>query len=85
MELARQATDAARPSGAAQPASTERIWFERTGFVPTAVYAREGLAEGTRIAGPALITQFDTTTLVPPGWALRVDAAMNLIMERNDD
>ncbi|WP_294931603.1 hydantoinase/oxoprolinase family protein [uncultured Paracoccus sp.] len=85
MELAKQAVDTARPTGEAQPAATERIWFERTGFVPTPVYGREGLAEGSHIIGPALITQFDTTTLVPPGWTLRIDAAMNMIMERNDD
>ncbi|MDP0926709.1 hydantoinase/oxoprolinase family protein [Paracoccus onubensis] len=85
MEFARQAVDAARPLGKARPAATERIWFERTGFVPTPVYDRDGLAEGTRISGPALITQFDTTTLVPPDWTLSVDAAMNMIMERNDD
>lgn len=85
MELAKQTVDAARPTGEAQPATTERIWFERTGFVPTPVYGRDGLAEGSQIVGPALITQFDTTTLVPPGWTLRIDAAMNMIMERNDD
>lgn len=85
MELTKQVVDAARPGGEVRPAATEQIWFEQTGFVPTPVYAREGLAEGSRIAGPALITQFDTTTLVPPGWMLRVDEAMNMIMERNDD
>ncbi|WEJ81135.1 hydantoinase/oxoprolinase family protein (plasmid) [Paracoccus versutus] len=85
MEFAKQAVDAARPAGEAKPAATEQIWFEQTGFVPTPVYARDGLAEGVGIIGPALITQFDTTTLVPPGWTLRIDGAMNMIMERNDD
>ncbi|KGJ02638.1 N-methylhydantoinase A [Paracoccus halophilus] len=85
MEFAKQTLTAARPDGKAEPVATEQIWFEQTGFVPSPVYQREQLAEGTSLFGPALITQFDTTTLVPPGWTIRVDGAMNMIMERNND
>ena len=37
---------------------------------------------GRRVAGPAIINQMDTTTLVPPGWqARRIDAGA-LVLER---
>ncbi|MDQ7777139.1 MAG: hypothetical protein Q4615_15365 [Paracoccus aminovorans] len=72
------------PGGSPDPVSYEQIWFEETGFLSTPVYQRDGLAEGASIDGPSLITQFDTTTLVPPGWTVRVDGAMNMIMERTN-
>lgn len=85
MEFSKQELEAARPEGSSEPVSHERIWFENDGFVETPVYHRDGLAEGVSISGPTLIIQFDTTTLVPPGWTVRVDGAMNMIMERNND
>ncbi len=35
-------------------------------------------------AGPAIIVQFDTTTVIPPGWIARADAAGNVIIKRNE-
>ena len=35
---------------------------------------RDGLHAGRRFAGPAVITEYSATTLVPPGWTARVDA-----------
>lgn len=46
---------------------------ERTDYVDTAVYAREQLAPGMRIPGPALITEDQTTTVVSD----RFDAVIN--------
>jgi N-methylhydantoinase A len=34
-----------------------------------------------RFAGPAVVYQYDTTTLIPPGWTAEVDGRQNLIME----
>ncbi len=48
----------------------------------TAVYARGRLAAGERVAGPAVIEQDDSTTLVPPGWQATVVAGAALEMER---
>lgn len=45
------------------------------------VYWRPSLHEGTELTGPAVIEQYDTTTLVPPGWAARVDDRFNLFLE----
>jgi N-methylhydantoinase A len=48
----------------------------------TAVYEREALPAGMTFAGPAIVTQYDTTTVLPPGWQARVDIVGNLIAER---
>jgi N-methylhydantoinase A len=42
------------------------------------VYDRNGLSPGTDLAGPAIVEQLDSTTVVPPGWSLRVDTYGNL-------
>ncbi|MGE0718322.1 MAG: hydantoinase/oxoprolinase family protein [Alphaproteobacteria bacterium] len=44
------------------------------------VWERAALQPGTEIAGPAIIEQMDTTTLVGPGWTGRVEADGNLIL-----
>jgi N-methylhydantoinase A len=50
------------------------VWFAETGPVSTAVHWRDGLVEGSRIAGPAIIEALDATTVVPPGWQACIDA-----------
>ena len=57
------------------------IWFQRP--VSAWVYARERLRPGHLFAGPAVVTQMDATTVVPPGWKARVDPVGNLIIERS--
>jgi N-methylhydantoinase A len=53
-----------------------------SGPVQARVLARDAMAPGFAFAGPALVQQSDTTTLVEPGWSGRVDAAGNLMLER---
>jgi N-methylhydantoinase A len=48
------------------------------------MFDRAGLPAGTTILGPAIITQLDATTVVPPWATLTVDDAHNMIMELND-
>ena len=36
--------------------------------IETRIVARDSLAAGARLAGPAIVEQDDTTTLIPPGW-----------------
>jgi N-methylhydantoinase A len=38
------------------------------------------MGEGFAFAGPAIVEQADTTTLVEPGWTGTVDAAGNLLL-----
>lgn len=50
------------------------------GFQDTNVYRRAKLRPGNRVAGPAVITQYDSTTLVLPGFAGTVDAYGNILI-----
>jgi N-methylhydantoinase A len=44
------------------------------------VYDRSGLMDGDRIAGPAIVNQMDTTTLILPGHVGVVDAHANILI-----
>ncbi|MCC6211340.1 MAG: hydantoinase/oxoprolinase family protein [Burkholderiales bacterium] len=44
-------------------------------------YRRAGLAAGARVAGPALVVEPQTTTLVPRGWRCSVTPAGHLLLE----
>ncbi|MGD9805234.1 MAG: hydantoinase/oxoprolinase family protein [Hyphomicrobiaceae bacterium] len=61
---------------------TRRVWLpESGGHEVCAVYDREGLGPGHRIAGPAIVEQMDATTIVLPGQAAIVDSYFNIIIE----
>lgn len=79
--------DAARAESAGEPRLGERqAWFtEAGGFVTTPVYIRDRLAIGTTLAGPALITEAETTTVIGPHASVTVDAFGNLIMRPDPD
>ena len=47
----------------------------------TPFYDREQLRAGDRIAGPAIIEQYDSTTVVPPGLEATVDRFGNLVID----
>jgi len=49
--------------------------------LPTPFYERERLGAGDTIEGPAIIEQYDTTTIVPPGFVVDVDRFGNLVID----
>jgi len=49
----------------------------------TPVYRREALGAGQRIAGPAIVDQLDSTTVVLEGQTARTDRYANLIVEED--
>jgi N-methylhydantoinase A len=49
--------------------------------VPVPVYARERLRAGHSFGGPAIVEQYDATTVVCPGQVVRVDTVGNLHIE----
>ena len=57
------------------------VWFEATAPIQAKVLPRSSLAPGDRIEGPAIIAQFDATTLLPPGALLTVEPSDSLIIE----
>jgi len=70
------------PDASAALVGEREVWLpEAGGFVVTPVYERERLAPGNRITGPAVIEQMDSTTLVLPGMAARVERYLNLVLE----
>ena len=52
----------------------------RDAFVEARLYDREALRAGDRIAGPAIVEQFDATTVVLSGQNLEVDAHGTLVI-----
>ncbi len=51
------------------------------GFAGVPVYDRDRLRPGNRLAGPAIIEQMDTTTLLLTGQQAKVDSYLNLVVE----
>ena len=58
-----------------------RVVFESEAL-PTDFYRREALQPGNRIVGPAIVTEFSATTVIPPNFSAVVDAYQNLILTR---
>jgi N-methylhydantoinase A len=58
------------------------VWFAADGSPPTPCYARDRLHHGHAFDGPAIVHQYDTTLVVPPGWHARVDAWRNVWVEQ---
>jgi N-methylhydantoinase A len=46
------------------------------------LYERDQLEVGATIQGPAIVEQFDATTLIPQGWRAAVDGFRNLLLTR---
>jgi N-methylhydantoinase A len=75
----------ARPPSAPPAAAikaTRQVFFEAQQPTATTIYDRERLAVGVVFSGPAIVEQFDATTVVPPAWRAAVDRYSNLILER---
>jgi N-methylhydantoinase A/oxoprolinase/acetone carboxylase beta subunit len=58
-------------------------WFRSEGElqqVATSYYDRSSLQAGNRIQGPAIVHQYDSTTVIPPGLAASVDGHGNIVI-----
>jgi len=80
VDLRRDEVGASDPSRAI--VETRSTCFDPAeGYVDTPVYDRARLTPGDVVAGPAIVEQMDTTTVLLPGDVCRVDAYRNLIVE----
>jgi N-methylhydantoinase A len=74
-----------RPASGGSPAAarkgSRRAWFGGA-WHDTSLYERDRLPAGEVIAGPAIVEQPDTTTIVPPRWTAVRDRAGNLLLAR---
>lgn len=66
------------------PTGMRDVWFESRGPRSVPLYRREDLGHGHAFAGPALVVQYDSTLVVPPGWRARIDAWHNAHLDRDD-
>ena len=72
---------APRTSGTADAATHRVVWFMGDTAQETPVYDRAALMPGDCVAGPAVIEQLDSTTLLFPGDRATVDPYLNLMVE----
>ncbi len=87
--IGRIATEGAPVSGGKAGATPEAagrrpVWFDGGSAVETPVYRRESLTAGMDLAGPAIVEQLDSTTVVFPGDRAAVDGAGNLVVAVGD-
>jgi N-methylhydantoinase A len=54
-------------------------------WLPTRIYDRAKLQPGHRLEGPAIVTEFDSTTVVLSGYAAEVDRYLNLIINPTEE
>ncbi|HKT49050.1 MAG TPA: hydantoinase/oxoprolinase family protein [Candidatus Angelobacter sp.] len=57
-----------------------RVWFSGR-QVQTAILPRAALAARKRYRGPAIVTEYSATTVIPPGLSFQADKAGNLLVE----
>jgi N-methylhydantoinase A len=79
---ARPALMPAHPVERAARPARDVFFLGEMAACPSAVWARGALARGTRIVGPAVVEQYESTTLVPPRWSATVDQGGNLILSQ---
>jgi N-methylhydantoinase A len=71
------------PLGPADPGAGrkgERNAYFGGHFLPTAVYERDRLAPGARVAGPAIVESPLTTVVIPPGRDAEIDGYRDLVI-----
>jgi N-methylhydantoinase A len=69
--------------GRAEPKERRQVYFaESDGYVDCPIYGRYALPAGASFPGPAVVEEFDSTTVVHPGFTVTVDDAGNLLIER---
>jgi len=71
-------------SGRAEKVGMRKVHFGDTWY-DTAIYDRLALPSGTKIVGPAILTQPDTTVLIEPHLQGRVDRFGNTIIEPQEE
>jgi len=85
------ATEAPAPDllAAPKPAPAPAATGQRAVFDPASgqshqasLYARDALPEGAAVAGPALIIEDETTTVVPPGFAAQINSGGDIVLTR---
>jgi N-methylhydantoinase A len=59
---------------------SRKAFFEDVGYVDTPVLTRAALKKGTKLHGPLLVEEPESTTVIPPDATLTVDDYLNLVI-----
>jgi N-methylhydantoinase A len=67
------------------PKASRQVYFaESSGYVDCPVYDRYRLGAGSVLKGPAIVEEFDSTTVIHPGYRTVVDRFGNLLLQALD-
>ncbi len=75
-EVHRESEDLPIPPPESRTKSQRIFWDGEWMEVPA--YQRESLLPGNLLTGPAIVFEYDSTTLIPSGWMAKVDGYRNL-------
>jgi N-methylhydantoinase A len=68
---------------ASGPRILRPVYFRAaSGYLETASFDRDRIQLGQQIVGPAVVEEWTTTILVPPGWSATADGFGNLVLSR---
>jgi N-methylhydantoinase A/oxoprolinase/acetone carboxylase beta subunit len=70
-------------SGVSRKVRRPILTADSAGFIAAEIYERSTLEPGICLAGPAIVEQGDTTTLIEPGWRAEVAANGSLVLTPN--
>jgi N-methylhydantoinase A len=72
-----------QPGETPQPKERREVYFaEADGYLDCPIYDRYSLPSGATFAGPAIVEEFDSTTVLHPGFTVTVDGAGNLTIRK---
>src|SRR5712675_483836 len=67
---------------APEPKGRRNIHLDGATTCEAMLFERDRLDVGAVVDGPAIVEQFDATTVIQPGWRAQVDRRRNLILEK---
>jgi N-methylhydantoinase A len=79
----RELAEGGPDSRAALKGRREVYFHEAGGLTPCDVYDRYKLKAGNRLAGPAIVEEVDSTTVIHPGYAATVDRFGNMLIQES--
>lgn len=67
-----------------KPLQTQTVHWAQ-GAIETPIYDRAALGAGAAFAGPAILTQLDTTSIIAPGWTVEVHRSGAMLITRDTE
>jgi len=74
--------EAMRGGAAAVPVARRPVYWRGSGWIDCPIYARTSLPTGQALAGPLVVEEYGSTTIVPSGWTVTPDRYANLVLEK---